>query len=231
MVSLNPTIIVVEPDPAIRAALDLFIRRAGWFPRLFSTAAEFLAYQTPVGPSSLIVRIELPDADGIDLIRQTAATRPEMPVIAVSDSLDILTTVQAMKAGAEEYLVQPVPEDRLLAVLCSAVGRSRAVLDEASDLLALRKRHATLSYREREVMEQVVSGLLNKQVGAVLGISEITVKAHRGRVMRKMGAHSLAHLVSMALQLGLRSHAAVDQFRFVAPYQTRTRAEGARYSA
>jgi FixJ family two-component response regulator len=202
MAPLNPTIVVVDPDPAVRAGMDLLVRRAGWFPRLFATAAEFLGYRTPIGPSCLIVRVDLPELDGLELVRRTGIERPEMPVVAISNSLDIGMTVQAMKAGAVDYLVQPVADDRLVGAMAAALMRSRAVLEESSDLLALRERHAGLSYREREVMVQVVSGLLNKQVGAVLGISEITVKAHRGRVMRKMGAHSLAHLVGMALRLG-----------------------------
>lgn len=200
---LNPTIFVVDPDLSVQASLTLAIRRAGWWPETFWTMRDFKSRRRTTGPSCLLLDGDAPEMAGFDPVRQLAAECSETPVIVMSSRSDIPLTVDAMRAGAVGFLVKPLVPDVVLNALGRALETSRSVLEEQRDLLALRSRYDSLSSREREVMGRVVSGLLNKQVGAVLGISEITVKAHRGRVMRKMAADSLAALVSMALQLRL----------------------------
>jgi FixJ family two-component response regulator len=161
-------------------------------------------HQRVTAPSCLVLDLTLPDLNGLDLQKRMAADRPDMPIIFITGYGDVPTSVQAMKKGAVEFLTKPFSDDVLLDAIRDAIERSRAALQHEAELHTLRERHAALSRREQEVMALVVSGLLNKQVGYELGISEITVKAHRGNMMRKMGAPSLAALVTMAARLGLR---------------------------
>jgi FixJ family two-component response regulator len=201
MLHLHPTVFVVDPDVSVRASLEAVIRLAGWTPATLGSAAAFLARRPAMGPSCLVVDITLPEFAGFELLRRIAADRKATPVIAVAGYSDIPMTVRAMKAGADEFLVKPLAEDVVLAAVRHAITRSRATLDQEAELLELRNRYDSLSGREREVMTRVVAGHLNKRIGSALGISEITVKAHRGKVMRKMRAKSLAELVLMAMRL------------------------------
>ena len=203
MADARPTVFVVDDDVSVREALAALIEVEGWAPRAFATAEAFLACPPADGASCLILDVGLPDLNGLDLQDRIAGERAEMPIIFITGYGDVPMTVRAMKAGAAEFLTKPFTEEVLLAAIASALERSQAVVGERASLEALRARHATLSPREREVMGLVVTGLLNKQVGGELEISEITVKAHRGRVMEKMQARSFADLVNMAAALGL----------------------------
>lgn len=203
---VTSTVFVVDGDPSVRASLELLIRAQGWKAEIFSTAADFLARPRVMTPCCLLLDITPPGLTGLELQRRLA-TRTDVPIVFITGQGDIPTTVRAMKAGAFDFLTKPLEHDVLLPVLRHALERSRAVLLHESALQALRARYASLTPRERDVMTLVVSGLLNKQVGGELGISEITVKAHRGQVMRKMKADSLAGLVTMAARLGVRSAA------------------------
>jgi FixJ family two-component response regulator len=197
------TVYVVDDDISVRESLDALIRSAGWQPKVFASAQEFLAHPHALAPSCLILDISLPDLNGLDLQRRIGADRMDLPIIFITGHGDVPTTVQAMKAGAVEFLTKPYGDDVLLSAIESAIERSKAGLGEAAEKQALRGRYDTLSRREKEVLTLVVSGKMNKQIGGTLGISEITVKAHRGRVMRKMKASSLADLVKMSGSLGL----------------------------
>jgi FixJ family two-component response regulator len=198
-----PIVFVVDDDVSVRESLELLIRCEGWEPQTFASATEFLARQRALVPSCLVLDISLPGLNGLDLQKQIAVERPDMPIIFITGHGDVPKTVQAMKAGAVEFLTKPFSDVVLLSAIRQAVERNEITLGQAAEVRTLRDRYASLSGREREVMALVVAGLLNKQVGSELGISEITVKAHRGRVMQKMEADSLADLVNMAARLGL----------------------------
>jgi FixJ family two-component response regulator len=203
MLDTTPVVHVVDDDISVREALEALIREAGWLPSVFSSAREFLTHPHTSGPSCLILDVTLPDLNGLDLQQQIADERTDMPIIFITGYGDVPMTVRAMKAGAVEFLTKPFGDEILLEAIRNALERSANALDIAADKQALQERYASLSGREREVMALVVRGLLNKQVGGQLGISEITVKAHRGRMMRKMKASSLADLVNIAARLGI----------------------------
>jgi FixJ family two-component response regulator len=204
MPDVTSIVFVVDDDVSVRASLDLLIRTAGWHPETFATAQEFLSRPRPTVPCCLVLDVTLPGLSGLEL-QQQLAERKDMPIVFITGHGDVAMTVQAMKAGAIEFLTKPFKDDVLLDAIRGAIERSRAALRQESEMQVLRSCYASLTPREREVMALVVSGLLNKQVGGELGISEITVKAHRGQVMRKMKAESLPDLVTMAARLGLRS--------------------------
>ena len=199
----TPIVFVVDDDVSVRESLELLIRFSGWRVETFASAEEFLAHEPPVAPRCLVLDVSLPDLNGLDLQKRIAANQLDMPIIFITGYGDVPTTVRAMKAGAVEFLTKPFGDQVLLDAIRAALERSRTALDQEAEMRALRDRYASLSAREREVMALVVSGLLNKQVGGELGISEITVKAHRGKVMRKMKADSLADLVNIAARLRL----------------------------
>jgi len=198
----TPVVFVVDDDVSVRESLELLIRDAGWLPETFECAQDFLARPRALIPSCLILDIALPGLNGLEL-QKRIADRPDMPIIFITGAGDVPTTVQAMKAGAVEFLTKPFNDSVLLSAIQLAITRSEARLRVDAEIDSLRARYATLSRREREVMGLVVRGLLNKQVGFELGISEITVKAHRGRMMQKMNASSLADLVNIAAKLGI----------------------------
>ena len=197
-----PIVFVIDDDISVRESLDLLIRTAGWETETFSSAEEFLRHPRGTAPCCLILDLTLPGLSGLELQKQLAG-RPDLPIIFVTGHSDVPMTVKAMKAGAVEFLTKPINDVALLHAIGAAIERSRAELHHESELRIVRNRYATLTPREREVMALVVSGLLNKQVGGELGINEVTVKAHRGQVMRKMKADSLADLVTMAMRLGI----------------------------
>lgn len=202
---MKSIVFVVDDDISIRESLELLIHAAGWRPELFASAQAFLDYPPITVPHCLILDISLPGLNGLELQKRVLAIRPELPIIFITGHGDVPKTVQAMKAGAVEFLTKPFNDEVLLSAVRQALQRSEVVLGQQAEIMELRDRYSCLSPREREVMGLVVSGLLNKQVGGELGISEITVKAHRGKVMQKMKADSLPDLVKMAGKLGAAS--------------------------
>ncbi len=197
-----PVVFVVDDDVSVRESLELLILSAGWQPETFASAEDFLARPRIDGPSCLVLDVSLPKLNGLDL-QKRIIDWADMPIIFITGFGDVPTTVQAMKAGAVEFLTKPFGPDALQNAISQAIELSRAARAHEAELRALRDCHASLTPRERETMALVVSGLLNKQIAVQLGISEITVKAHRGRVMRKMRAESLADLVRVAAALGV----------------------------
>ncbi len=203
VVDSMPIVFVVDDDLSVRESLEAFIETCGWRPEVFASAREFLARPRTRVPSCLVLDVGLPDLDGLELQKRVNEQRNDMPIIFITGRGDIPMSVRAMKAGAVEFLTKPLSNDALVDAIRGAIERSRRRLEEESEMRELRSRYGSLSRREQEVMALVVRGLLNKQVGGELLISEITVKAHRGRAMRKMRARSLPELVSMAARLGL----------------------------
>ena len=199
-----PVVFVVDDDISVRESLELLITSAGWRPETFASAQDFLSRPRAGVPCCAVLDVRIPGLGGLEL-QQQLATRMDMPIIFITGYGDVPMTVRAMKAGAVEFLTKPFKDDVLLEAIGHAIERSRAALSRESEMRGLRTCFGSLTPRERDVMRLVVSGLLNKQVGGELGISEITVKAHRGQVMRKMKADSLPELVTMAAKLGLRS--------------------------
>jgi FixJ family two-component response regulator len=203
MPQATPVVFVVDDDVSVRESLELLIRCAGWQPETFASPQEFLVRPRVPVPSCLVLDVSLPGLSGLDLQKRVTAERPDMPIIFITGYGDVPMTVQAMKGGAVEFLMKPFNDEVLLNALRHAIARSYNVLGREAEMQALRDCYSSLTSREREVMVLVASGLLNKQVGDQLGISEITVKAHRGKVMRKMNADSLPDLVKMAAKLRL----------------------------
>jgi FixJ family two-component response regulator len=202
----TPIVFVVDDDVSVRESLELLIRYAGWRAETFDSAEEFLAHPRAIAPSCLVLDVSLPDLTGLEL-QERIADRIDMPIIFITGCGDVPMTVQAMKGGAVEFLTKPVREEVLLNAIQHAIERSRSSLDREARSNRLRGCYATLTRREREVMALLVLGLLNKQVAGELGISEITVKQHRGKVMEKMKAGSFAALVNMGVELRLATTA------------------------
>lgn len=197
----TPIVFVVDDDVSVRESLELLVAEAGWRAQTFGSAEAFLAHPREPLPSCLVLDVGLPDLNGLELQKRVAG-RPDLPIIIITGRGDIPMTVQAMKAGAVEFLTKPFGPDVLLSAIHGAIERSRASLAHEADLQRLRDRYESLTERERQVMALVVRGQLNKLIAFELGLSEITVKVHRGRVMRKMEARSLAQLVEIAARLG-----------------------------
>lgn len=208
----SPIVFVVDDDVSVRESLELLLQNEGWRVELFSTAQDFLNRSHELVQSCLVLDVSLPGLNGLDLQQRIAADRKDMPIIFVTGQGDIPMTVRAMKAGAVEFLTKPLSDEVLLSAIRQALEHSRVALTQQASLKELKTCYASLTPRERQVMALVVSGLLNKQVGGELGISEITVKAHRGKVMEKMKASSLADLVKMASRLSIAgaSHSAMS---------------------
>jgi FixJ family two-component response regulator len=221
MLNLTPTVFIIDPDAQLRASLEATVRRAGLSSKAFASVGALLAHPPVLGPSCLVLEVAVFDLIGLDALQRIGAERPDMPVVVVTAETDIAMTVRAMKAGAVEFLLKPRTNKELLPAIESAIERSSTILGRQAELSELRSRYDSLSARERDVMARVVAGDLNKQAGATLGISEITVKAHRGRAMRKMGAESLAELVTMAMRLDLSSAPSISRVASLSPYNAR----------
>src|ERR1700678_2652052 len=196
-----PVVFIVDDDVSVRDSLELLVQSANWKPEIFASAQEFLNHPRKLVPSCLVLDLSLPGLNGLELQKQLAVEHIDMPIIFISGYGDVPKTVQAMKAGALEFLTKPLNNDALVSAIRRALQRSRLALAQDAEMQELRHRCASLTPREQQVMALVVSGMLNKQVGGELGISEITVKAHRGKVMQKMKADSLADLVKIAARL------------------------------
>jgi FixJ family two-component response regulator len=199
--SARPIVFIVDDDVSVRESLELLVRNESWTPETFESAKEFLNHPRKLVPSCLVLDLSLPGLNGLELQKQLAVAHIDMPIIFITGYGDVPKSVQAMKAGALEFLTKPLDNDVLLSAIRNALQRSRLALAQDAVMQELQDRYATLTPREQQVMALVVSGLLNKQVGGELGISEITVKAHRGQVMQKMKADSLATLVKLAARL------------------------------
>jgi FixJ family two-component response regulator len=201
MATAKPIVFVVDDDVWIRESLQTLIEDEGWHPQTFASAQEFLDRPRPFTPSCLVLDISLPGLNGLELQKRVTAKRTDMPIIFITGHGDIPMSVGAMKAGAVEFLTKPFNDEVLLTAIRQALERSRLALAQEAEIHELRERYASLTPRERDVMALVVSGLLNKQAAGELGITESTVKAHRGQVMQKMKAHSVADLVKMTARL------------------------------
>jgi FixJ family two-component response regulator len=199
----KPIVFVVDDDISVRESLELLIKFAGWQPETFASAGAFLEHPRTTMPNCLVLDISLPDLNGLELQKLIASERTDMPIIFITGHGDVPITVQAMKGGAVEFLTKPFDDEVLLNAIRHAIRRSAAVLDDRAEVTALRSNYESLTPREQDVLRFVVAGMLNKQIGLKLGISEITVKAHRGKMMQKMKADSLADLVKTAVRLGL----------------------------
>ena len=197
----TPIVFVVDDDISVRESLELLIQSAGWQPETFASAQEFISRPRSLVPSCLVLDVSLPGINGLELQNRVAAERSDMPIIFITGYGDVPTSVQAMKAGAVEFLTKPMRDNVLLSAIGNAIERSRVAICQEAEMRALQDLYASLTPREREVMALVVAGMLNKQIGGELDISEITVKAHRGQVMRKMKANSLADLVKISARL------------------------------
>ena len=205
MLSGTPIVFVVDDDVSVRESLELLIRNEGWQPETFASAQEFLDRPRALVPSCLLLDISLPGLNGLELQKRVAVERTDMPIIFITGYGDVPKTVQAMKAGAVEFLTKPLNDEVLLSVVRQALERSRLALARETEMQELRDRYASLTPRERQVMALVASGLMNKQVANELSISEVTVKMHRGSVMRKLGARTVAMLARMAEALDIDS--------------------------
>jgi FixJ family two-component response regulator len=199
----KPVVFIVDDDVSVRESLSLLFNHEGWQPETFESAQEFLNRPPATVPSCLVLDIVLPGMNGLDLQRRIVGERTNTPIVFITGHGDVPRTVQAMKAGAVEFLTKPLNDSKLVLAVSGAIERSKALIGRDAELRGLQERYARLSSREREVMTLVVKGLANKQVACELGISEITVKAHRGSLMRKMKAESLAELVNQAAHLRL----------------------------
>src|SRR6476661_2175146 len=197
-----PVVFVVDDDVSVRESLELLIGSAGWHPETFASAEDFLARSRIDGPSCLVLDVSLPNLNGLDL-QKRIVDQADIPIIFITGYGDVPTTVQAMKAGAVEFLTKPFDDEVLLSAIRDAIERSTSVLHDEAEITALRSSYESLTRREQDVLQLVVAGMLNKQIGLKLGISEITVKAHRGKMMQKMKVDSVADLVKVAMRLGL----------------------------